>query len=76
MTSGFCCPQANTLCNTSQKVKFKSKKETQKKAKENLFISVFILLTRRKAMEMLIHRVDNYPDLLPGMPRYCCLLVI
>ena len=23
-----------------------------------------------------IHRVSNYPDLLPEMPRYCCLLVI
>ena len=24
----------------------------------------------------LIHRVSNYPDLLPEMPRYCCPLVI
>ena len=23
-----------------------------------------------------IHRVGNYPDLLPEMPRYCCPLVI
>ena len=23
-----------------------------------------------------IHRVSNYPNLLPEMPRYCCLLVI
>ena len=23
-----------------------------------------------------IHRVSNYPDLLPEMPRYCCTLVI
>ena len=23
-----------------------------------------------------IHRVSNYPDLLPKMPRYCCPLVI
>ena len=23
-----------------------------------------------------IHKVSNYPDLLPKMPRYCCLLVI
>ena len=23
-----------------------------------------------------IHRVRNYPDLLPEMPRYCCPLVI
>ena len=23
-----------------------------------------------------IHRVSNYPDLLPEMPRYCCPLVI
>ena len=36
------------------------------------FISIVILLTRRKATEALIHRVSNYPDLLPEMPRYCC----
>ena len=29
------------------------------------FISIFILLTRRKATVALIHRVGNYPDLLP-----------
>ena len=23
-----------------------------------------------------IHRISNYPDLLPEMPRYCCPLVI
>ena len=23
-----------------------------------------------------IHRVSNYPDLLPEMPRYCCPLVV
>ena len=40
-----------------------------------IFISIFILLTRRKATEALIHRVDNYPDLLPEMPRYCYPLV-
>ena len=40
------------------------------------FISIFILLTCRKATEALIHRVGNYPDLLPEMPRYCCPLVI
>ena len=40
------------------------------------FISIFILLTRRKAMEPLIHRVSNYPDLLPEMPRYCCLIKV
>ena len=34
------------------------------------FISTFILLTRRKATEALIHRVGNYLDLLPEMPRY------
>ena len=33
------------------------------------FISIFILLTRRKATEALMHRVGNYPDLLPEMPR-------
>ena len=27
-----------------------------------IFISIFILLTRRKATEALIHRVGNYPD--------------
>ena len=31
-------------------------------------ISIFIFLTRRKATEALIHRVSNYPDLLPEMP--------
>ena len=41
-----------------------------------LFISIFILLTRRKATEALIHRVSNYPDLLPEIPKYCCPLVI
>ena len=41
-----------------------------------IFMSIFILLTRRKATEALIRRVGNYPDLLPEMPRYCCPLVI
>ena len=41
-----------------------------------IFISIFILLTRRKATEALIHRVSNYPDLLPEMSRHCCPLVI
>ena len=40
------------------------------------YISIFILLTRKKATEALICRVRNYPDLLPKMPRYCCPLVI
>ena len=40
------------------------------------FISIFILLTRRKATEVLIRRVSNYPNLLPEMPRYCCSLEI
>ena len=40
------------------------------------FFSIFILLTRRKPTEALIHRVSNYPDLLPEMPRYRCSLVI
>ena len=40
------------------------------------FISICIFLTRRKATEALIHRVGNYPDLLPEIPRYCCPLVI
>ena len=38
------------------------------------FISIFILLTRRKATEA--HRVRKYPDLLPEISRYCCPLVI
>ena len=40
------------------------------------FISIFILLTCRKAAKAQIHRVSNYPDLLPEMPRYCCPLEI
>ena len=40
------------------------------------FISIFILLTRRKAMEALIHRLGNYPALLPEIPKYCCPLVL
>ena len=28
-------------------------------------------MTRRKATEALMHRVGNYPDLSPEMPRYC-----
>ena len=34
------------------------------------FISIFILLTRRKATEALIHMVSNYPDLLPKISKY------
>ena len=34
------------------------------------FISIFVLLTRRKATEALIHKVGNYPDLVPEIPRY------
>ena len=41
-----------------------------------LFHFFYFLLTRRKAAEALIHRVGNYPDLLPEIPRYCCPLVI
>ena len=40
------------------------------------FIAIFILLAHREAMEALLHRLGNYPDLLPEMPRYCCPLVI
>ena len=25
-------------------------------------------------MEALIHRANNYPDILSEMPRYCCLI--
>ena len=40
------------------------------------FISIVILLNRRKATEPLIRRVRNYPNLLPEIPRYCCPLII
>ena len=40
------------------------------------FISIFSLLTCKKAMEVLIHRVSNYTNLLLEIPRYCCLLEI
>ena len=33
-------------------------------------------MTCRKATEALIHRLSNYSDLLPEIPRYCCPLVI
>ena len=39
------------------------------------FISIFILLTRRKATEAL-HWLSNNPVLLPKMQRYCCLVEI
>ena len=42
--------------------------------KSCFLFSIFVLLTRRKATEALIHRVGNYPDLLPEIPRYCCPL--
>ena len=35
-----------------------------------IFISTFILLTRRKATVSLIHRASNYSYLLPEMPKY------
>ena len=38
---------------------------------ELFFISIFILLNRRKATEALIHRIGNYPDLL----RRCKILL-
>ena len=41
-----------------------------------IFISIFILVTLRKATEVLIYRVGSYPDLLLEMPSYCCPLVI
>ena len=40
------------------------------------FISIFILLTCRKATEALIHRVSNYANLLLEMKKYCCPLEI
>ena len=40
------------------------------------FISIFILLSRRKATEALTRMVGNYPNLLSEIPRYCCPLVI
>ena len=45
-----------------------------------LFIFLFYLYiyppNSQESDEALIHRVSNFPDLLPEMPRYCCLLVI
>ena len=41
-----------------------------------IFISIFILLTHKKATEVRIHKVSNYPNLLPEMPRYYCPLEI
>ena len=40
------------------------------------FIFKFVLLTRSKATEVLIHTASNYSDLLPEMARYCSPLVI
>ena len=40
------------------------------------FISTFILLTRWKATEALIHRISNYPNLLQERPKYCSPLEI
>ena len=40
------------------------------------FICIFILLTHRKAMEVLICRKSNYPNLLPKMPSYSVYLKI
>ena len=40
------------------------------------FILLFILLTRKKVTEALIHKVTNYLNLPPEMPKYCCLLEI
>ena len=37
---------------------------------------MFILLTPRKVTELPIYKASNYPDLLPEMPRYCCLVEI
>ena len=38
-----------------------------------LFIFIFIFLTRRKALDTLIHKASNYPDLLVEIP---CLVEI
>ena len=50
------------------------------KIKKILFIyyfnSIVIPPTRRNVTEALIHRISNHHDLLPEIPRYCCLLVI
>ena len=54
----------------------KTKKSICAHFAESPCISIFILLTRRKATEALIHRVGNYPDLLSEMPRYCYPLKI
>ena len=50
------------------------------KAQENNFIIFFYLYIyppdSQESDGGAIHRVSNYPDLLPEMPRYCCPLVI
>ena len=38
--------------------------------------SIFILLTLRKVTKLLVHRASIYFDLLPEVPRYCCLVKI
>ena len=33
---------------------------------------IYTLLTCRKTIKVLIYKVNNYLDLLPEMPKYCC----
>ena len=41
-----------------------------------LYINLYIYPPdSQESDEGAIHRVSNYPDLLPEMPRYCCPLV-
>ena len=44
--------------------------------KFTFIISIFILLSRRKATEALIHSASSYPSLLLEMSLYCCPLLI
>ena len=84
----LCCAAISCSCNAINLKSFKSDSLSQKKRYKIVeselelffilfyFTSILILLTRRKATEALIHKLGNYPDLLPEIPGYCCPLVI
>ena len=45
----------------------------------NLVLFIYLYINPPNSQESdggAIHRVSNYPDLLPEMPRYCCLVEI
>ena len=49
--------------------------------RDSNFFEIFFYLyiyppDSQESDEEAIHRVNNYPNLLPEMPRYCCPLVI